>query len=64
VVIENIVSSTVHSHLFDANNGWLYAFGVGVLGGISLRQREKKDSLGLQTPSAASNASDPHAVRF
>jgi O-antigen ligase len=41
VVIENIVSSTVHSHLFDSNNGWLYAFGVGVLGGISLRQREK-----------------------
>jgi len=64
VVVENIVSSTVHSHLFDSNNGWLYAFGVGVLGGISLREREKKDSLGMQTPLAASNASDPHAVLF
>jgi hypothetical protein len=38
VVVENIVSSTVHSHLFDFNNGWLYVFGVGVLGGMVLRQ--------------------------
>jgi O-antigen ligase len=41
VVVENIVSSTVHSHLFDSNNGWLYAFGVGVLGGTSLRERDE-----------------------
>jgi O-antigen ligase len=41
VVVENVVSSTVHSHLFDFNNGWLYAFGVGVLGGTSLREREE-----------------------
>jgi O-antigen ligase len=39
VVVENIVSSTVHSHLFDFNSGWLYVFGVGVLGGMTLRQR-------------------------
>jgi O-antigen ligase len=39
VVVENIVSSTVHSHLFDFNNGWLYVLGVGVLGGMVLRQR-------------------------
>lgn len=39
IVVENIVSSTVHSHLFDFNNGWLYVFGVGVLGGKVLRQR-------------------------
>jgi O-antigen ligase len=38
VVIENIVSSAVHSHLFDFNSGWLYVFGVGVLGGMVLRQ--------------------------
>jgi hypothetical protein len=38
VVVENVVSSTVHSHLFDFNNGWLYVFGVGVLGGTILRQ--------------------------
>ena len=40
VVVENIVSSVVHSHLFDFNNGWLYVFGVGVLGGMVLRQRD------------------------
>ncbi|MGA9005878.1 MAG: O-antigen ligase family protein [Xanthobacteraceae bacterium] len=37
VVVENIVSSTAHSHLFDFTNGWLYVFGVGVLGGMALR---------------------------
>jgi hypothetical protein len=37
-VAENILSSTVHSHLFDFNSGWLYVFGVGVLGGTILRQ--------------------------
>ena len=41
VVVENIVSSTVHSHLFDFANGWLYVFGVGVLGGMILRQQTK-----------------------
>ena len=40
VVVENIVSSIFHTHLFDFNNGWLYVFGVGVLGGIVLRQRD------------------------
>jgi hypothetical protein len=36
IVVENILSSTVHSHLFDFNSGWLYVFGVGVLGGTIL----------------------------
>ena len=36
VVVENIVSSLFHSHLFDFNNGWLYVFSVGVLGGAVL----------------------------
>jgi hypothetical protein len=40
VVVENILSSTVHSHLFDFNSGWLYVFGIGVLGGTMLRERE------------------------
>jgi O-antigen ligase len=39
VVVENILSSTVHTHLFDSANGWLYVFGVGVLGGTALRAR-------------------------
>jgi O-antigen ligase len=40
LVAENILSSTVHSHLFDFNSGWLYVFGVGALGGTILRQRD------------------------
>jgi O-antigen ligase len=39
IVVENVVSSLVHSHLFDFANGWLYVFGVGVAGGMVLRQR-------------------------
>jgi O-antigen ligase len=38
IVIENVLSSTVHSHLFDSAHGWLYVLGVGVLGGTALRQ--------------------------
>lgn len=37
VVVENIVSSVFHSHLFDSVHGWLYVFGVGVLGGMARR---------------------------
>ena len=39
VVVENILSSTVHSRLFDFNSGWLYVFAVGVIGGMTLRER-------------------------
>ena len=41
IVVENIVSSAGHSHLFDFANGWLYVFGVGVLGGMVLRRQTK-----------------------
>jgi O-antigen ligase len=39
VVVENILSSMVHSHLFDFNNGWLYVFATGVVGGTILNER-------------------------
>jgi hypothetical protein len=42
VVVENILSSTVHSHLFDFNSGWFYVFAVGVLGGMLLQERDAK----------------------
>lgn len=44
VVIENIVSSAVNSHLFDFSQGWLYVFGVGVVGGMVLKERDAKAS--------------------
>ena len=40
VVIETIVSSLFNSHLFDFTQGWLYVFGVGVAGGMVLRERD------------------------
>lgn len=39
VVVENVVSSTAHSHLFDFTHGWIYVFAVGVLGGMALQKR-------------------------
>ncbi len=39
VVVQNIVSSLFNSHLLDFSQGWLYVLGVGVAGGIVLRER-------------------------
>jgi O-antigen ligase len=42
VVIDNIVSSLFNSHLFDFTQGWLYVFGVGVVGGMVRRELPSK----------------------
>jgi hypothetical protein len=34
VVVQNIVSSLLNSHLFDFHEGWIYVLGVGVAGGM------------------------------
>ena len=39
VVVQNVVSCLFNSHLFDFTQGWLYVFGVGVTGGMVLRER-------------------------
>jgi hypothetical protein len=39
VVVQNIVSSLFNSHLFDFQEGWIYVLGVGVAGGMALRER-------------------------
>jgi hypothetical protein len=44
VVVENVISSLAHSHLFDFTHGWLYVFGVGVAGGMMLRQSTLRQS--------------------
>lgn len=41
IVTQNVVSSLVNSHLFDFTQAWLYMFGVGVTGGMALRQRDR-----------------------
>src|ERR1017187_4337806 len=39
VVVQNIVGSLFNSHLFDFAQGWVYVFGVGVAGGMALKNR-------------------------
>jgi O-antigen ligase len=46
VVVQSVVSCLFNSHLFDFTQGWTYVFGVGVLGGMALRQTAAKESLG------------------
>jgi len=55
VVTDNVVSSLVNSHLFDFTQGWIYVFGVGVAGGMALRQR---DGVRAAQP-AVSHEADP-----
>jgi O-antigen ligase len=38
VVAQNCIGSLFNSHLFDFTQGWLYAFGVGIAGGMMLRE--------------------------
>ena len=42
VVVQNVVSSLLNSHLFDFHEGWLYVLGVGVAGGMSLRASRRR----------------------
>ena len=41
VVIQNMLTSLLNSHLFDFNEGWIYVLGVGIAGGMTLAQRAK-----------------------
>jgi O-antigen ligase len=59
IVVQNIVSSLFNSHLFDFTSGWLYVFGVGVLGGAVLRQKD----LGKDIAVGGINAADALASR-
>jgi O-antigen ligase len=38
VVIQNIIGSLFNSHLFDFTQGWAYVVGVGIAGGIVLKE--------------------------
>jgi hypothetical protein len=52
VVVQNVISCLVNSHLFDFQEGWLYVLGVGIAGGLVVRngRRPPRDqSLAGQT---------------
>jgi O-antigen ligase len=38
VVVQNVIGSLFNSHLFDFTHGWLYVAGVGIAGGIALKE--------------------------
>lgn len=38
VVVQNIVGSLFNSHLFDFTHGWTYVVGVGIAGGVVLKE--------------------------
>ena len=40
VVVQNMLSSLLNSHLFDFTSGWIYVLGVGVAGGMALAARK------------------------
>lgn len=43
LVLQNIISSQFNSHLFDFTQGWIYVFGVGVIGGAVMRRRQNAE---------------------
>lgn len=45
VVVQNITSSQLNSHLSDFHEGWMYVIGVGVAGGMALRARRPEKLL-------------------
>ena len=47
IVVQNIVGSLFNSHLFDFVQGWVYVVGVGVAGGMALKNRTADKSAGL-----------------
>jgi hypothetical protein len=39
VVVQNMLSSLINSHLFDFTESWIYVLGVGIAGGVTLARR-------------------------
>jgi hypothetical protein len=55
--VQNVVSSLFNSHLFDFTQGWLYVIGVGIAGGMVLRE------LGAPNPALAAVSSPASPTR-
>jgi len=45
VVVQNVVSSLLNSHLFDFHEGWIYVLGVGIAGGMSMRASRRHSTV-------------------
>jgi O-antigen ligase len=49
VVVQNIFTSLFNSHLFDFHEGWMYVLGVGVAGGMVLKERHSNAKPGARS---------------
>jgi O-antigen ligase len=38
IVVQNMIGSLFNSHLFDFTHGWVYVTGVGIAGGMALKE--------------------------
>ena len=52
VVVQNVVSSLLNSHLFDFHEGWMYVLGVGVAGGMALANSRGDCQVGRLRPAS------------
>jgi O-antigen ligase len=43
LIIQNVISSLFNSYVFDFTQGWIYVFGVGIIGGVVLQRNEDKN---------------------
>ena len=55
IVVQNVVSCLANSHLFDFSQGWLYVFGVGIAGGVVLREADRLETARIIAVAAQSN---------
>ncbi len=44
VVVQNIFTSLLNSHIFDFHEGWMYVLGVGIAGGMVRAERQRSTS--------------------
>jgi hypothetical protein len=58
VVIQNMLTSLLNSHLFDFNEGWIYVLGVGIAGGMTLAQPANAPTA-AEAGSASASRSQP-----
>ncbi|MEN3287608.1 MAG: O-antigen ligase [Bradyrhizobium sp.] len=57
VVVQNMFTSLLNSHIFDFHEGWMYVLGVGVAGGMALKARRADAAASAEIPAQKGLAS-------
>lgn len=50
IVLQNVFTSLFNSHIFDFHEGWMYVLGVGVAGGMVLRNCRREENAQAARP--------------